>query len=261
MKVKPKKHLGQHFLIDLGISKKIADSLTLSKGNCNIMEVGPGTGALTQFLFSEDINLIAYEIDEESVVFLNEKYPKLNLRIENILSVDWKNIFNYQPFTVTGNFPYNISSQILFKIYENRNMVFQMVGMFQKEVAERVCSGPGTKKYGILSVLLQAFYHVEYLFTVDENVFNPPPKVKSGVIRLQRNDVQNLECDEKLFLIVVKAIFNQRRKMVRNSLKSLMMGQIIDHPLFVKRPEQLTITNFINITKMLESIINQSKSA
>jgi 16S rRNA (adenine1518-N6/adenine1519-N6)-dimethyltransferase len=183
------------------------------------------------------------------------------LRIENILSVDWKNIFNYQPFTVTGNFPYNISSQILFKIYENRNMVFQMAGMFQKEVAERVCSGPGTKKYGILSVLLQAFYNVEYLFTVDENVFNPPPKVKSGVIRLQRNDVQNLECDEKLFFIVVKAIFNQRRKMVRNSLKSLMMGQIIDHPLFVKRPEQLTVTDFINITKMLESIINQSKSA
>ena len=261
MKVKPKKHLGQHFLIDLDISKKIADAIVLEKDNANVMEVGPGTGSLTQFLFSEDINLIAYEIDEESVVFLNEKYPKLNLRIENILSVDWKNIFNYQPFTVTGNFPYNISSQILFKIYENRNMVFQMVGMFQKEVAERVCSGPGTKKYGILSVLLQAFYHVEYLFTVDENVFNPPPKVKSGVIRLQRNDVQNLECDEKLFFIVVKAIFNQRRKMVRNSLKSLMMGQIIDHPLFVKRPEQLTVTDFINITKMLESIINQSKSA
>jgi 16S rRNA (adenine1518-N6/adenine1519-N6)-dimethyltransferase len=261
MDVKPKKHLGQHFLNDTGICKKIADALTLSNKSLNLLEIGPGTGALTKFLHKERVNLVAFEIDQESNLFLKENLPNLDVRNEDILKVEWASIFKNQHFSVTGNFPYNISSQILFKIFENKKDVDEMVGMFQKEVAERVCSGPGTKKYGILSVLLQAFYNVEYLFTVDENVFNPPPKVKSGVIRLQRNDVQNLECDEKLFFRVVKAIFNQRRKMVRNSLKSLMMGQTIDHPLFVKRPEQLTVTDFINITKMLESIINQSKSA
>lgn len=261
MNVKPKKHLGQHFLLDSEVSKRIASAITSFSSDCNLLEIGPGTGALTNYLIKDGINLVAFEIDQDSILFLEKKFPDLTVINEDILKVDWSTIFNHKPFNVTGNFPYNISSQILFKIYDNRNKVNQMVGMFQKEVAERVCSGPGTKKYGILSVLLQAFYNVEYLFTVDENVFNPPPKVKSGVIRLQRNHVQNLECDEKLFFRVVKAIFNQRRKMVRNSLKSLMMGQIIDHSLFVKRPEQLTVTDFINITKMLESIINQSKSA
>jgi len=257
MKVTPKKHLGQHFLIDFDISQKIADAIVLEKDNANVMEVGPGTGALTQFLFLEDINLIAYEIDQESIVFLNKKYPQLNLRNENVLSIDWKNIFKNQRFLVTGNFPYNISSQILFKIYENRNIVYQMVGMFQKEVAERICSGPGSKKYGIFSVLLQAFYDVEYLFTVDENVFNPPPKVKSGVIKISRNKITELGCDEKLFAVVVKSIFNQRRKMIRNSLKPFIKDQIIDHPLLVKRPEQLSIDHFIIVTKLIESINNK----
>ena len=162
-------------------------------------------------------------------------------------------MFNNESFSVVGNFPYNISSQILFKIYENKNLVTQMVGMFQKEVAERVCSGPGTKKYGILSVLLQTFYNVEYLFTVSENAFNPAPKIKSGVIRLERNNIQKLDCDEKLFFNVVKSIFNQRRKMVRNSLKPYLQGLDLNHVLFTQRPEQLSVNDFFTITKLIES--------
>lgn len=259
MNVKPKKYLGQHFLTDSSVSKQIAESIQLND-NLNLLEIGPGTGALTEFLNNTNINLIAYEIDQESVDFLRENYPNLNLRNEDILKIDWNLIFNNQPFAVTGNFPYNISSQILFKIYDFRNDVTQMVGMFQKEVAERVCSSTGTKKYGILSVLLQAYYDVEYLFTVDEHVFNPPPKVKSGVIKMVRNNIKKLNCDERLFFKVVKAIFNQRRKMVRNSLKSLMMGEQIDHELMQKRPEQLSVKDFIIITNLLESIINLRQS-
>lgn len=259
MNVKPKKYLGQHFLTDSSVSKQIAESIQLNE-NLNLLEIGPGTGALTEFLNNTNINLIAYEIDQESVDFLRENYPNLNLRNEDILKIDWNLIFNNQPFAVTGNFPYNISSQILFKIYDFRNDVTQMVGMFQKEVAERVCSSTGTKKYGILSVLLQAYYDVEYLFTVDEHVFNPPPKVKSGVIKMVRNNIKKLNCDERLFFKVVKAIFNQRRKMVRNSLKSLMMGEQIDHELMQKRPEQLSVKDFIIITNLLESIINLRQS-
>ena len=259
MNVKPKKYLGQHFLTDSSVSKQIAESIQLND-NLNLLEIGPGTGALTEFLNNTNINLIAYEIDQESVDFLKENYPNLNLRNEDILKIDWNLIFNNQPFAVTGNFPYNISSQILFKIYDFRNDVTQMVGMFQKEVAERVCSSTGTKKYGILSVLLQAYYDVEYLFTVDEHVFNPPPKVKSGVIKMDRNNIKKLNCDESLFFKVVKAIFNQRRKMVRNSLKSLMMGEQIDHELMQKRPEQLSVKDFIIITNLLESIINLRQS-
>lgn len=259
MNVKPKKYLGQHFLTDSNVSKQIAESLQI-KEKINLLEIGPGTGALTEFLNDENINLIAYEVDQESVDFLKLKYPNLNLINEDVLKIDWNLIFKNQPFAVTGNFPYNISSQILFKIYDFRNDVTQMVGMFQKEVAERVCSSNGTKKYGILSVLLQAYYDVEYLFTVDEHVFNPPPKVKSGVIRMVRNNVKKLNCDERLFFKVVKAIFNQRRKMVRNSLKSLMMGQQIDNELMLKRPEQLSVKDFIIITNLIESIINQQQS-
>ena len=259
MNVKPKKYLGQHFLTDSSVSKQIAESIQLNE-NLNLLEIGPGTGALTEFLNNTNINLIAYEIDQESVDFLRENYPNLNLRNEDILKIDWNLIFHNQPFAVTGNFPYNISSQILFKIYDFRNDVTQMVGMFQKEVAERVCSSTGTKKYGILSVLLQAYYDVEYLFTVDEHVFNPPPKVKSGVIKMVRNNIKKLNCDERLFFKVVKAIFNQRRKMVRNSLKSLMMGEQIDHELMQKRPEQLSVKDFIIITNLLESIINLQQS-
>ena len=174
---------------------------------------------------------------------------------KDILKTDWTKIFEGN-YSVTGNFPYNISSQILFKIYENRTKIDEMVGMFQKEVAERVCSGPGTKRYGILSVLIQAFYNVEYLFTVNEDVFNPPPKIKSGVIKITRNNIIKLDCDEKLFFRVVKAIFNQRRKMARNSLKSLLGDKKIDHVLLTKRPEELSIENFIEITKIIESKIN-----
>ena len=253
MNVKPKKYLGQHFLLDNTVSQRIAEAIKI-ENKVNLLEIGPGTGALTQFLMGESINLIAYELDKESTIYLNENFPKLTVHNQDILKIEWKSIFNGN-FSVTGNFPYNISSQIMFKIYENRDIIDQMVGMFQKEVAERICSSTGTKKYGILSVLIQAFYNVDYLFTVNEDAFNPPPKVKSGVIRIERNDVIKLDCDEKLFLRVVKAIFNQRRKMARNSLKSMLGDLKIDHVLLTKRPEQLSVENFIEITKLLESEI------
>ena len=254
MDVKPKKYLGQHFLIDEQISKRISEAISKSK-KINLLEIGPGTGALTKFLLHDNINLISYELDTESIAYLKNAYPTLIVHNEDVLKIDWTNIFKGN-YSVTGNFPYNISSQILFKIYENRTTIEEMVGMFQKEVAERVCSGPGTKKYGILSVLIQAFYNVEYLFTVNEEVFNPPPKVKSGVIKITRNNIINLDCDEKIFFRVVKAIFNQRRKMARNSLKSLLGDKKIDHVFLTKRPEELSIDNFIEITKMIESKIN-----
>ena len=254
MDVKPKKYLGQHFLIDEKISKQISNAISKSK-KINLLEIGPGTGALTKFLLHENIDLISYELDVESITYLKNTFPTLIVYNEDILKTDWTKIFKGN-YSVTGNFPYNISSQILFKIYENRTIIDEMVGMFQKEVAERVCSGPGTKKYGILSVLIQAYYDVEYLFTVKEEVFNPPPKVKSGVIKITRNNIIKLDCDEKLFFRVVKAIFNQRRKMARNSLKSLLGDIKIDHVLLTKRPEELSIENFIEITKMIESKIN-----
>jgi 16S rRNA (adenine1518-N6/adenine1519-N6)-dimethyltransferase len=254
MDVKPKKYLGQHFLTDEKISERISNAISKSK-KINLLEIGPGTGALTKFLLHENIDLISYELDTESITYLKNAYPTLIVHNEDVLKTDWTNIFKGN-YSVTGNFPYNISSQILFKIYENRTIIEEMVGMFQKEVAERVCSGPGTKKYGILSVLIQAYYDVEYLFTVNEEVFNPPPKVKSGVIKISRNNTIKLGCDEKLFFRVVKAIFNQRRKMARNSLKSLLGDKKIDHVLLTKRPEELSIENFIEITKMIESKIN-----
>ena len=254
MDVKPKKHLGQHFLIDEKISERISNAISKSN-KINLLEIGPGTGALTKFLLHENIDLISYELDDESITYLKNTFPTLVVYNEDILKTDWTKIFKGN-YSVTGNFPYNISSQILFKIYENRTIIDEMVGMFQKEVAERVCSGPGTKKYGILSVLIQAYYDVEYLFTVNEEVFNPPPKVKSGVIKITRNNIIKLDCDEKLFFRVVKAIFNQRRKMARNSLKSLLGDEKIDHVLLTKRPEELSIENFTEITKMIESKIN-----
>ena len=254
MDVKPKKHLGQHFLIDEKVSERISNAISKSK-KINLLEIGPGTGALTKFLLHENIDLISYELDIESITYLKNTFPTLIVYNEDVLKTDWSKIFKGN-YSVTGNFPYNISSQILFKIYENRTIIDEMVGMFQKEVAERVCSGPGTKKYGILSVLIQAYYDVEYLFTVNEEVFNPPPKVKSGVIKITRNNIIKLDCDEKLFFRVVKAIFNQRRKMARNSLKSLLGDKKIDHILLTKRPEELSIENFTEITKMIESKIN-----
>ena len=207
MDLKPKKYLGQHFLIDEEISQRISEAILKSK-KIKLLEIGPGTGALTKYLLHENIDLISYELDTESVTYLKNAYPTLKVHNEDILKIDWTKIFKGN-YSITGNFPYNISSQILFKIYENRTIIDEMVGMFQKEVAERICSGPGSKKYGILSVLIQAFYNIEYLFTVNEEVFNPPPKVKSGVIKITRNNIIELDCDEKLFFRIVKAIFNQ----------------------------------------------------
>lgn len=253
--VKPKKHLGQHFLTDLSIAKDIADALLVNGKYKKVLEIGPGTGALTQFLLERsEFSTEVVEIDTESVKYLHEHYPKLVVHEENFLKMDFSQ-FNGEPIAVAGNFPYNISSQILFKVLDERDHVPEVVGMFQKEVAERVAEGPGSKTYGILSVLLQAFYDIEYLFTVPENVFNPPPKVKSGVIRLIRNEVNHLPCDEKLFKTIVKATFNQRRKTVRNGVKGLLKGEKIEHELMQKRPEQLSVEQFVELTNLVEAAL------
>lgn len=257
-KVKAKKHLGQHFLNDENIAKKISDTLSL-KGYNKVLEIGPGMGVLTKYLLEKSIETYVIEIDTESVKYLNTHYPKLQNRIisKDFLKYDLKEIFIDEPFAIIGNFPYNISSQIVFKMLEMRRQVPEFSGMFQKEVAERICEKKGSKTYGILSVLVQAFYETEYLFTVSENVFTPPPKVKSGVLKLTRKDNFRLECDEKLFFSVVKTAFNQRRKTLRNSLKSL---NILDNKkgekIFDLRPEQLSVEDFIEITKMVKPIEN-----
>jgi 16S rRNA (adenine1518-N6/adenine1519-N6)-dimethyltransferase len=252
--VRAKKHLGQHFLTDLDIAQRIVDSLS---DNCNkVMEIGPGTGVLTQYLVKRnniDLNLI--ELDGESVDYLNAHYPELKGRIyfKDFLKLDLKEIFT-EPFALIGNFPYNISGPIFFKVFEYRDQMPEVVGMLQKEVAERLAAGPGTKMYGVLSVLLQAFYKIEYLFTVGAHVFNPPPKVQSGVIRLTRNDVDKLPCDETLFVQVVKAIFNQRRKAIRNSLKAISFNKeaIAEHEFLTRRPEQMSVSDFIELTCMIQ---------
>ena len=255
--VKPKKHLGQHFLIDNNISKKIADSLTNHGGYTKILEIGPGTGALTQFLIPKEGKQIeVVEIDEESVEYLRVHFPSLVIHQENFLKMDFSR-FNNEPIAVIGNFPYNISSQILFKVIDEHNQVPEVVGMFQKEVAERIAEKPGTKVYGILSVLLQAYYDIEYLFTVNENVFNPPPKVKSGVIRLIHKDIKKLDCNEALFKAVVKTTFNQRRKTIRNTIKPLLKGATFEHPLLTERPEQLSVEQFVQLTKEVERLIGE----
>lgn len=253
--VRAKKHLGQHFLRDLKIAERIVDNL--SEAQKNVLELGPGTGVLTQYLVKrEDINLKLVELDIESVDYLKAHYFELEGRIffKDFLKADLKEFFA-ENFALIGNFPYNISGPIFFKVFEFRNQIPEVVGMLQKEVAERLAAGPGSKTYGVLSVLLQAFYTIEYLFTVHENVFDPPPKVKSGVIRLVRNDVEKLECDEVLFVKVVKAIFNQRRKTIRNSIKSIAFNRepIIDHEYMGRRPEQMSVQDFIELTKMVEA--------
>lgn len=252
--VKAKKHLGQHFLTDLEIAQRIVGSLSLDQDK--VMEIGPGTGVLTQYLVQRpnvDLNLI--ELDKESVEYLTAHYPELSGRIffKDFLKLDLKEIFE-TPFALIGNFPYNISGPIFFKVFEYRNQIPEVVGMLQKEVAERLAAGPGTKVYGVLSVLLQAFYKIDYLFTVGAHVFNPPPKVQSGVIRLTRNNVKELPCDEKLFVKVVKAIFNQRRKAIRNSLKAIPFNKeaIADHDYLTRRPEQMSVNDFIELTSMIE---------
>lgn len=249
--VKAKKHLGQHFLIDDSISFNIANALKNNENYSHVIEVGPGTGALTKHLLAnESYTTIASEIDRESVAYLKQHYPKLQVLEESFLSLDFDSITKGN-IAVSGNFPYNISTQILFKVYEEKNRVPEVVGMFQKEVAERVSEKPGSKKYGILSVLLQAFYDIEYLFTVEPEAFDPPPKVRSGVIRMVRNNVTDLGCDEIKFKIIIKTAFNQRRKMLRSSLKPFLSDEQKEMKLFTKRPEQLGVPEFIEITNLL----------
>jgi 16S rRNA (adenine1518-N6/adenine1519-N6)-dimethyltransferase len=252
--VKAKKFLGQHFLTDEKIAERIVESL--SPETNHVLEIGPGMGVLTKYLIKKDeLDFHVVEIDRESVAYLHDHYPTLDVIEGDFLQYDLTSLF-HDTFSIIGNFPYNISSQILFKVFDNRDRVSEVVGMFQKEVAERVAAGPGSKTYGILSVLLSAFYNIEYLFTVNENVFNPPPKVKSAVIRLRRNDVKSLECDEKLFVQVVKAGFNQRRKTLRNALRQLNLPlDRISEETLAKRAEQLSVAQFIEITKTIESCL------
>jgi len=260
-KVTPKKSLGQHFLNDETVAERIVQSIT--SNNTSILEIGPGMGVLTQFLLQKErIDFKVVEIDTESVIYLQKKYPALQIISGDFLKLDLFQHYTVRTFcetlptlTIIGNFPYNISSQILFKVLENKDIVVELVGMFQKEVAERIASKPGKKMYGILSVLLQAFYDIEYLFTVDEHLFTPPPQVKSGVIRMIRNPEKQLRCDESLFKNVVKTAFNQRRKTLRNSLKCFSFNEFYkNNPIFMLRPEQLSVEQFEEICLATEAI-------
>lgn len=259
MSVKAKKHLGQHFLKDQNVSKKIANQFGAHQDCHRVLEIGPGMGALTNFLLENIENEVwVMDIDKESIDYLHVNFPQLENRIvfADFLKDDLSKYFGIEPFAVVGNFPYNISSQILFKCLEHRNQIPEIMGMFQKEVAERVAEKPGTKQYGIISVLLQTFYDIHYCFTVDEHVFDPPPKVKSGVIRLTRNERKQLPCDEKKFIQVVKACFNQRRKMIRNSVKPFIQGKEFEHRFLTERPEQLSVDDFIELTLAIEAVSN-----
>lgn len=256
--VKPKKSLGQHFLKNEAVAKRIADSLLLAEPT-PVLEIGPGMGVLTKHLKERpEIQLKVIEIDTESVTYLKENkiLPEKDIIEGDFLRLPLDTMYPGK-FCITGNYPYNISSQILFKVYHHREQVPQLTGMFQREVARRVCSGPHSKEYGILSVLLQAYYTVEYLFTVDENEFNPPPKVKSGVLRMTRNEVQDIGCDEKLFLRVIKAGFNQRRKTLRNSMKAIVGSEPIDIDLLSQRPEQLSVAEFVRLTNAVEEVLSR----
>ena len=250
--VRAKKFLGQHFLKDLSVAQRIAE--TISEGR--VLEIGPGMGVLTQYLLrNPNLQTTAIEIDRESVAYLKEWYPELHLIEGDFLKLDLNIIYPDGEFCVIGNYPYNISSQIFFKVLDNKDRIPICSGMIQKEVAERIASKPGKKAYGILSVLLQAYYDIEYLFTVDEHVFNPPPKVKSAVIRMTRNNRQGLGCDEALFKNIVKTAFNQRRKQMRNSLMGLVGKEnpILNDPIFTKRPEQLSVDEFIALTQLIQN--------
>ncbi len=260
--VKAKKHLGQHFLKDEDIAKKIAETLTLE--HCtNVIEIGPGTGVLTKYLLLREIDLVAMDLDADSIIYLNHSFPLEHPKVlqgkgsfkvieADFLKYDLYSLFGNEQFAITGNFPYNISTQIVFKMLEMRQQIPEFSGMFQKEVAQRICATHGSKTYGILSVLAQAFYDAEYLFTVHPQVFDPPPKVQSGVLRLTRKKDFELHCDEKLFYTVVKTAFNQRRKTLRNSLKSLALSDILkEDVIFDQRPEQLAVAEFIALTKKI----------
>lgn len=256
--VKPKKNLGQHFLTDLSIAKRIADTVDACP-EIPVLEIGPGMGVLTQYLVEKPRVVKAVEIDAESVAYLYERFPKLHENIlgEDFLQMDLTQIFEGKQFVLTGNYPYDISSQIFFKMLDYKDLIPCCTGMIQREVALRMASAPGSKAYGILSVLIQAWYDVEYLFTVDENVFNPPPKVKSAVIRMTRNEVTDIGCDEQLFKRVVKTVFNQRRKMLRVSLRQIFNNGkptdgFYEQDIMTKRPEQLSIPQFVELTNMVE---------
>lgn len=262
--VRPKKNLGQHFLIDLGIARRIADTVDAC-ADIPVLEVGPGMGVLTQFLAKKPRELAVVEIDKESVEYLKTQTLPLprggELRIiqGDFLRMDLSEVFGGRPFVLTGNYPYDISSQIFFKMLDNRDLIPCCTGMIQHEVALRMAAKPGNKQYGILSVLMQAWYDVEYLFTVEPSVFNPPPKVQSAVIRLTRNSVKDLGCDEQLFRRVVKATFGQRRKMLRVSLRQLFDQQppadFFQQEMMTRRPEQLTIAEFVNLTNLVSEWI------
>jgi 16S rRNA (adenine1518-N6/adenine1519-N6)-dimethyltransferase len=260
--VRPKKNLGQHFLTDLGIAKRIADTVDEPYPALPVLEVGPGMGVMTQFLVEKPRPLKVVEIDRESVAYLKgtlfredqEASPTSPIIEGDFLRMDLSKVFDGAQFVLTGNYPYDISSQIFFKMLDNRDLIPCCTGMIQHEVAVRMAAKPGNKQYGILSVLIQAWYNVEYLFTVEPSVFNPPPKVQSAVIRMTRNEVQHLGCDEQLFKRVVKTVFNQRRKMLRVSLRQLVK-EPFEHPFMTLRPEQLTIAQFVELTNMVEKAL------
>ncbi|HKL07595.1 MAG TPA: 16S rRNA (adenine(1518)-N(6)/adenine(1519)-N(6))-dimethyltransferase RsmA [Bacteroidales bacterium] len=256
--IRPKKHLGQHFLKDKNIATKIVKAIERCESD-TVLEIGPGTGILTsQLISTPGIDLYAIEVDVESYDFLKSAYPSITDKLiyKDFLKIRLTDFFN-QPITIIGNFPYNISSQIFFKVLEHRNLVTDVVCMIQKEVADRIKSNHGNKTYGILSVLLQAFYDINYLFTVGPKVFDPPPKVNSAVIHLKRNNRKALNCDESLFFRIVKAGFNQRRKTLRNSLKTILVNLQIDHEILTKRPEQLNVDDFILLTNLVDERLKQ----
>ncbi|MCQ2243205.1 MAG: 16S rRNA (adenine(1518)-N(6)/adenine(1519)-N(6))-dimethyltransferase RsmA [Bacteroidaceae bacterium] len=259
--VRPKKNLGQHFLTDLTIAKAIADTVDACP-EIPVLEVGPGMGVMTQYIYPKGRPFKVVEIDRESVAYLNEVYPKLrdNIISADFLRLDLNDVFDGKQFVLTGNYPYDISSQIFFKMLDNKELIPCCTGMIQREVAQRIAAQPGNKTYGILSVMIQAYYDVEYLFTVDENVFNPPPKVKSAVIRMTRNKTEHLDCDEKLFKTLVKTLFGQRRKMIRGSIKQLFTQQppaeFFEQKFMTKRPEQLSIADFVELTNLVDAEIN-----
>ena len=255
MSVKAKKHLGQHFLSDEMIAKQIADTLTLD-GYKDVLEIGPGMGVLTKYVLKKPVTTHVIEIDQESVEYLQANFLNLAPRIiqEDVLKYDFSSTFGTRPFGIIGNFPYNISTQIVFKVLENRTQIPEFAGMFQKEVAQRICEKEGSKVYGILSVLVQAFYEADYLFTVPPSVFIPPPKVESGVLRLTRKTNYSSRCDEKLFFRVVKSAFQQRRKTLRNSLKTYNLSDNLKaNTIFDKRPEHLSVQAFIDLTLEIET--------
>lgn len=250
--VRAKKHLGQHFLRDEVIAKRIVDA-ALQDNALPILEIGPGTGVLTKHLI-ERADFLAADIDTESIAYLQKIYPQHagKILLADFLRMDLNALFPGK-FSIVGNFPYNISTQIMFKVLEHRDKIQTVVGMFQKEVAERIAEKPGSKEYGILSVLLQAFYDVDYLFTVEPGSFSPPPKVRSAVIRVRRNKVEKLDCDERLFKHIIKASFNQRRKMLRNSLKQFVRDEnLLVHRFFTLRPERLSVSDFIELTRLIQ---------